>query len=293
MIHKNQNFLEAVLGQTGTIALLKASQHSEEIHNALMPRSVLAWIKAKQDFEGNIPGTDGFVSFKKSENGFSGEVAIGEELHKFVDASLFHVAASVAVAIDAEYEAVSGLRDLDLERLGKSIDLLASREHIVGLLVKSDEGMAIANAKDAEDELSDEEYEKKYGKKRLEKAGAGPGKPAGAIAPTAPTAPTATAPPPKTQPMKPAKVPGAFPAVKPATTPAPTMKLKMSEANFACKLCGETQMKGPKFKGCFCFAGLAKSARVIAADEEGFTIQLSNDWDSESIATLLEAVGHE
>lgn len=286
MIHKNQSFLEAVLGSTGTIALLKASQQSEEIHNALMPRSVLAWIKAAQDFEGYIPGTDDtFVSFSKSEKGFSGEVAIGEELYKFTDASLFHLAASVAVAIDAEYEAVSGLKDLDLERLGKSIDLLASREHIVGLLEKSD-----TDKDPVEDgDLDDEAYEKKYGKKRLEKAGAGPGKPAGAIAPTAPTAPTATAPPPKTQPMKPAKVQGAFPAVKP--TPAPTMKLKMSEADFACKLCGEKQFKGPKFKGCFCFSGLAKSARVIAADEEGFTVQLNEDWDSESIAALLEAVG--
>lgn len=266
---RNHQFLEAVLGAAGAGALFKAAERSVEIQNALLPRAVLAWIKVEQEHAGELPGIVGsYVSFCKSDTGFDGSVAIGDELYKFEGASLFHLAASVAVAIDADAETSVEMKDLDIERLGKSIDLLAQRTRLMRLLKSSEL---------EDEELSDEDYEKKHGKKRFAKT-AGPGKPSGAIAPTPPTAPTAKAPAPTTTPMKSAK----------AKAP---VKLSLSEAAHKCSLCGSAQFTGPRFTGCLCLGGLAKSARVLSADAEGFVVQLSSDWDSAAVATLLEAVG--
>ncbi len=282
---RNQQFLEAVLGPAGAAALSKATRYSPEIQSLVLSRTVLAWIQAETEHDGMVPGVEGsYVAFSKSEAGFTGTISIGSELHRFENASLFHLAASVAVAVDADHEipAVADVSASDIERLGKSIDIMARQQMIGREMAKN------AAVEKDDDELTDEEYEAKHGSKRLEKAKVGPGKPAGAIAPKPPEAPTASAPAPTTAAMTP-KLPSPS---KPMGPPKlPKMKLSLSEASRECPVCGIAQFRGPAFTGCLCLRDLAKHSKVVSTDTTGHTLQLSSAWDREAVATLLEAVG--
>lgn len=135
------NFLQAVLGADGAGALAKAAQRSPSLEAALLPRAIMAWlgVMARASYEGGIPGAgNSYLAFEKSEDRYSGTVGIGETLYSFEKASLYHLGACVAVALGADHERVSpGLRDLDIERLGKSIDLLAKARITVAELKKS------------------------------------------------------------------------------------------------------------------------------------------------------------
>ncbi len=303
---RNQQFLEAVLGAAGASALSKATRYSPEIQSLVLSRTVLAWIQAETEHDGLVPGIEGsYVSFSKSEAGFNGTIAIGSELHRFENASLFHLAASVAVAVDADHEipAVAAVSASDIERLGKSIDIMARQQMIGREMAKNarsniDAGCDIDTCRDCgvdppganSDCEACEAYAKKYPKAiayvdELEKAKVGPGKPAGAIAPKPPEAPTASAPAPTTAAMTP-KLP------KPSAPPKlPKMKLSLSEASRKCPVCVTAQFRGDAFTGCLCLRDLAKHSKVVSTDDTGHTLQLSSAWDREAIATLLEAVG--
>ncbi len=273
------DFLRAVLGPDGTAALLKAAERSAALGSALLPRAALAWVKASPSYKGEIPGLPGTsVSYELGDGGFTGSISIGKELHKFEKASLFALAASVSVAVDMDRAPVPGLRDLDIEKLGKSIDGLAE------VRAKS---MAKA-AEEVDEDLSDEDYKKKHGKDRLKKAGMG--RPAGAIAPVAPTAPTAKAPPPTAAALKP-KAPATAPESLPsAKAKGSSIKLTRSEVSHSCSVCGSSQFKGKAFVGCLCLRSLAKSVTVQSHDDAGVVLKLTG-WDRDSIFTLLESVG--
>lgn len=274
------DFMEAVLGPDGTKALLKAAERSAAIGSALLPRTALAWVRAVSSYEGELPGLPGTsITYGLDGEGFKGTISIGQELHKFEGASLFHLAASVAVAVDLNRAPVSDdLRDIDIEQLGKSIDCLAD--------VRA-KRMAKA-ASDEDDALSDEDYKKKHGKERLKKAGMG--RPAGAIAPVAPTAPTAKAPPPTAAALKP-KAPATAPESLPsAKTKGSSIKLTRSEASHRCSMCGSGQFDGKAFVGCLCLRSLAKAVTVQSNDDAGVVLKLTG-WDRESVFTLLESVG--
>lgn len=121
-------FLKAVLGDDGAHALLRATERSTALENALVPRTILAWIglAARTQYEGSLPGIENsYVAFKKSEDGFSGQISIGDEVYDFKDKSVYHLAASVAVSMGVDHERVSdSVKSRDLKNLGKSIDLL-------------------------------------------------------------------------------------------------------------------------------------------------------------------------
>jgi len=301
--------MASVLGEAGVQALNKVAERSQEIGNVLLPRTILAWIRSEDEFDGELPGVVGSsMSFMKAEGGFTGSVDIAGQPYAFQDVSIFHLVAATAVALGEESASPLDLRDLDLERLGKNIDLLARTKMIARemkknaeLSKKSDEWMG---DNPGDEKLSDEEFARKYDcdretvrarmkKDELEKAAKGPGQPAAAIAPSAPTAPTAHAPAPTAAAMKPPKVKPNAPL-----TPAkpPTVKLTRSEAAHACSLCGSTQFRpiaGPgsmiAFLGCHCLSELTKSA-VSTEVADGYVVQLKG-WDRESLLTLLEAVG--
>lgn len=275
------DFLRAVLGPDGTAALLKAAERATALGGALVPRTALALVKASASYEGTIPGLpDTTLSYRRTDAGFTGSISIGQELHKFEDISLFHLAASVTVAVDADRAPLSQeMRELDIVNLGKSIDGLAE---VRARISKSDE--------DPDDALSDEDYKKKHGKERLKKAGMGMGKPAGAIAPAAPAAPTAKAPPPVASPMKPAATATAAESLPSAKPKGSSLKITKAEAAHACAMCGSAQLRGDVFTGCLCFRALQKSVTVTKIDDSGVTLQFK-DWDRESVFALLEAVG--
>ncbi len=312
----NFNFIAAVLGESGAAALAKAAERSVELSHAFVPRTILAWLQAESEYEGAIPGVGtGYVNFRKNEHGFSGSIQVGAGMHKFEDESLFHVAASVAVALGLDHGKLpESARDIDIERLGRSIDVLAKARRVAVALQKSsppgkyndlpeelkargysaDSAFAIAWAKhNAGKKVRKEEldsFEEKFKKDELEKSGPGTGVAHAPTAPKPPTPPVA----PNTTPAKP-KPPTTGPKPPKAPKPqAPTMQLTRSEAEHPCPSCGQPQFRGDVFRGCLCFSAFAKSVTVMAANPGGITVQFDPaDWGPDELMTFRESVGRE
>jgi len=126
-VNAQQRFLVSILGRDGAQALFKAAERSQPLVNAIVPRAILSWLDLATRFEheGEIPGNPHtYVVFRKSDSGFSGSIKIDEELFTFKDASLYRVAAGIGVALGADNELSEELRDLDLVKLGKTLDAL-------------------------------------------------------------------------------------------------------------------------------------------------------------------------
>lgn len=285
-------FLKAVLGEDGAKALSKAAQRGPELEYALLPRTIMAWlgIAARADFEGQIPGVGNtYLQFAKSEDRYSGSVAVGDEVYSFDSASMLHLGACVAVALGADHERVDpSLRDLDLQRLGKNIDTLVKAR------------IAVAELRKLRLEMT-----------KAAKSPSGGAEPPGpAHAPTPPQAPTAPEAPQPTQTSKgptvsvKPKLPK-LPTPKAATDQvqtgpgtgapkqpkpkSPSLKVTKAEAEAEC-ICGGKQFKDDKFIGCVCFADLAKAVSVTVLDD-GYNLTFGSSWDQEAILTLIESLG--
>lgn len=306
------SFLTAVLGTDGAMALQKASDRSEDLGNALVPRAILSWldVAGRFDYEGEIPGIDGsFVSFSKSETGFNGSIDLHGELHKFNSASIFHLAASVATAIDINDDILpSGIRNSDILKLAKSIDLLAKSK----LLSKAMSYADAMNKVDAEDKYHDKDscfnidcinkdcVELKKNKDSHHGAPS-KGAAAGQIKPAMPIPPTSVAPQQPQTTSKVPKLPGSAQApteaIKPLTPAKPkvaksmTITLTKAEAERGCPLCGKAQFVENEFKGCVCLSALSKNVAVANVDEHGFILKLNEDWGKDEVLTLFECVG--
>ncbi len=303
-------FLVEILGPDGASALEKATARSQELGNALLPRSILAWINTSpEQFQGELPGTALPAGFIKSEAGYSGYVGVGSDIYRFANASLFHVTASVAVALGAQGEGIAAARGIHLEQLGKSIDLLAKSQRLHKELAKksppgkfndlpeklkdegypADKAFAIAwaqkNKEKKSEDLEKEELEKN--KDAVNNPGA-PGPSHAPQKPAMPEPPQKVAPPlpaPKMKPNRP-KIPR---PAKPAT--GATLKLTRSEARKDCELCGIPQFTGEEFTACYCLRVLAKSAKVVSFGDEVVLELDPEDWDLEARTTLLQTVG--
>ena len=326
MSFNRARFLVELLGADGARALAKASDRSGALGDALVPRTIVAWLRSVDSFDGNIPGSDFKVSFSKSEHGFTGHVQLRDNTdYHFRDKPLVHLAGALSVALGVSSTNVPDeVRRLDLERLGKSVDLMVKVERVKKLKVSAGQSRTEESSPgDAHGEYSRQEIYQKDEKKpssecevcggkggkhndrlvagqvlkcrnaKLTKAALNPhggaggtGTTAGPVAPAAPTAPTATAPKPSTKQALPKPA-------KSATAPgAPTtVKLSQSEITHPCSACGRLQFNGPEFVGCSCFRALAKSVTVVSFDADTADIKFGDGWDRESIVTLLEAVG--
>ena len=328
MAFNRARFLIQLLGAQGALALAKASDRSEDLGDALVPRTIVAWLRSTDAYDGEIPGSERHCSFTKSEKGFTGNVEMETDFnYQFSNVPLTHVAGAVAVAMGIVSSNVSDeVRRLDLERLGKNVDLMVKSEQSKKVKVSAGQSRPEeSSAGDAHGETSRQEiYQKaenakcavcggKGGKhndrlvgglvlkcrnanKELAKAALNPGggaggKPgsgttAGPTAPAAPTPPTATAPTPTT------KQTVAKPAASAKPPGAPTtVKLARSEIAHACPVCGKRQFNGDKFVGCSCFSSLAKSVTVVGFDADSADIKFGDGWDKASIVTLLESLG--
>lgn len=251
MNKKQFSFMSSVLGPDGATALKKAASRSSELSGAILPRAIMAWvtIASQLGYEGEIPGVDGtHIEFQKSEVGFSGSIASEGMSYKFHNASHFHVAATVAVALDAQDSLLDpALRDIEIEQLGKSIDVLAKAKAV---------------------------------KAEIEKAGVGePGQAAkpeeqmGAVPPKAP----------EPQGTKQTKKGPKLPKVP----QAPQVKLAMSVVGKSCPMCGKGQFRGEDFVACYCLKDLAKSVRVDAFDD-CYILTLGPKWSKDDIKFLEE-----
>lgn len=293
MAFNRARFLIDLLGPGGARALAKASDRSESLGNALIPRTIVAWLRSVDAYEGHIPGSDCQISFQKSEHGFGGQVQLQGGFYSFTNASLVHVAGAVSVAIGLSGSNVGqDARRLDLERLGKSIDQMVKAE--ASKKVSAGQGRTEESSSgDEHGETGRQEIlqndDKSLRKKALNAgggAGGGTGTTAGPVAPAAPTAPTASAPKPTTTQSLP----------KPAGSAKPpaaglTAKLTRSEITHECPACGRVQFNGPEFVGCSCFRALAKSVTITSFDADTADLKFGDGWDKASVVTLLESVG--
>ena len=280
MDSRKLSFLQAIVGEDGAGALSKATAQSPDLEWAILPRVVMAWLEvvSEGDFDGFLPGIDDTrLSFKKSENEFSGCINIDGDAYTFRDASLYHIAGSVAVALGSDKEHAPPLTSPALSKFGKTVDLLVKARTL--RKAQGRKGGAGGNAQ-------------------------GPG-PAAAPRPSdGPAAPIPEAP----KPSGPAV--GTKAAVAPkkaATTPSgtakpvqgaakqpkkPTMKVTKAEARMACPACGHAQFKAERYVGCICFKSLSKSVQTVStADHTGYILTFGSDWDGEAITVLAESMG--
>lgn len=253
---QHTQFLASVLGQTGSEAMVRAVDRNEALESVLLPRSILSWINTVGKFghDGTIPGIDGsHIQFQKSEDGFTGSVNIYDFVYDFEKASVFHLASSLALALDVAPNDIN-VKDLDIERLGKSIDML-----IKAKLIK------------------DFELDKAAPDQGGGGAGAIPSIPAAQPLGPAPAA-TKVAEAPKMAPRKPK-----------TKLPIPSrIKVTKSEMGHKCGLCGKGSFLDSIYVGCSCLSDLAKSVHSNVDTNE---LTLGDDWDSDAILALLESIG--
>lgn len=263
-------FLRSVMGNEGAKALSKAVDRCQALESVLLPRSIYSWINniSSIGYEGLIPGIENTsLEFQKSDTGYQGSVSIGELIYNFEDSNVFHVASAVAVSLGVEPAKIEA-RNLEIEKLGKSIDILIKKELVKTL--KKD----LDKKKEEKTELSpeDENIEKPKdtdGKEELEKGKISAEAPSGAAEPIAPKPPIqATSVAPK---MKAPKI--------------PKIKVTKSEKEHKCSICSKVGFENDVYVGCDCLKDLAKTIKT-----EGDYLILPN-YDSDTILALYEGLG--
>lgn len=326
---KKTAFLQEVLGPDGAEALLKAVRRSPSLAAVLVPRAILSWTMAAASwgYDGPIPGLMGSsVTFRKAETPglFNGTIDASSLHVALADTTLYRIAAHVAMALQAEPEPLDKkLRDLDIARLGKSIDALAKAQ----LLMQHRTGMAAApqvmsthgdievmhngvgtkpyllRRKSDQRMLIDQVPTLEDAQKLAQDAALGkvelPGqtaKPREALAPIGPAEPA------KQPVQKPAEIPRpdakgpgvkAPPRTKDKVPPVkiPSLKVGKSEAHsHRCKLCQQPQFGGPgRFVGCLCFSALAQDV-LVKTEGPYYELTFGSSWDQDARSALLETL---
>lgn len=140
MTNDAEDFLFAVLGSDGARVLLKAVTRAPILVPVLVPRTILSWLdtSVRLCYEGEIPGIENsYISIKKTETAYSGALTIGDAVHSFENRDIYHVAAAMGVSLGLKtVDSVEEFRRQDLEKLGKSIDLLVKSRVVSDALKK-------------------------------------------------------------------------------------------------------------------------------------------------------------
>ena len=114
-------FLAAVLGP-GAAPVARVA--AEPVYAGyVVPRVVRAWLGSQEGFSGCLPGTTVAASLRKTEAGWGGQVDVDGAVYQFSGESIHHATAAVAAALGSEFVPVRA-RDVDLARLGKTLDAL-------------------------------------------------------------------------------------------------------------------------------------------------------------------------
>lgn len=274
-----QSFLQAVLGDEAAQALRKAAGRSESLSTVLGARTIVGWLglASRYGYDGEVPGLQGsYFRFEKSEDDlFQGEVRMGKDTYEFQGVDLPHVAAGLSVALGANEPPDEDLRDADLAALGQNIDLLLKTQ-----VLKSATSSTCECAEGSQCETSGCPCGCHKENEALEKAGGttAPGEAATQNPPTGPVGGGFT--PPKGK--QPRRGPKGF-----------GTKLTMSQAASKCSVCGETQVKGDRFLGCYCLRDLAKHATMeVDGDDYHITFDPAF-WSREDAILLMDIVGGE
>jgi hypothetical protein len=103
----------------------------------LVPRTILGWVLTKSQYEGQVPGTDVYVNFRKSEDGYAGSVGNRQIPVQSFDGDVFKCVAEIAVSMGFDTGSFEGT-DRMLITLGKSVDALISARGYARELQKGD-----------------------------------------------------------------------------------------------------------------------------------------------------------
>jgi hypothetical protein len=277
------NFMKSILGEDGQQAFNKMIGRAPSIGALLAPRTILGWINtaARINYEGELPGvSNSYVSLSKSDVGIYGAVALEGVHHTFEGHDLVHVAAAISHALGVESIDIDpSLRDTDISKLGKSIDLLVKARTITH--VAEEEMAKFANrlkctcepmslGKESRDEVKTHHKDCPLAKTES------PGQVAAA------RPPLEQQPGPKPQ------------ATQPVVNKPPMQKsarrelmVKHEDVGRDCRVCGQKLFRAGAFVGCMCFRALAKNVQTREI-QLGFVLKLNgSDWDTDTVQTLI------
>ncbi len=254
-------FMVEILGEEGSSALQKAADRHAALSTVLPARSVLGWLllAGRYGFEGQIPGIENsYLSLNKKEGGlFSGFIETAStgvpESYEFDNANILHVAAATSVALGADITPDPSLRQVDVARLGKNLDILIMSRFIK--LVKQE----LEESSSEESSVEKGEFESGVKAK-----------------PLTPKAPEEPIPPSPRQENKNA-------------TKKPGFSITKSQANAKCEVCGEKQIKKHQATLCYCMRDLAKHTKAIQT-ETGYTLEFDDQWTENDISVFKDIV---
>lgn len=129
-------FLRETLGTDGAAAMKRAITKDPRLEYYLVPRTCLSWALTKNQFEGSFPGTDIYVQFVKSEDGYTGSIGKDNNpVTKFTAPDEFNLVAELLTAFDYKTGVFEGT-DRTLVSLGKSVDALLRARMLTNKFIK-------------------------------------------------------------------------------------------------------------------------------------------------------------
>lgn len=129
------NFLKAALGKDGATAIGRAISKTPELENYLVPRTLLGWALNKTEYEGQVPGVELYVSFNKSESGYTGTIG-SSTVAAFTASDEYQLVAEIILGMGFDIKKFEG-SDLQLARFGRSIDALLKATEAIASLSKA------------------------------------------------------------------------------------------------------------------------------------------------------------
>jgi hypothetical protein len=119
------SLLAKVLGEKGLEAL-KPLLKTEALSSFIIPKSIISFLKTASTGKVILPGFD---SLLKTSSGYSGCTTINEVVYEFSKATDVEIAAIISVATGQEPK--SDIKNLDLAKLSKTIELLVKSQQKV------------------------------------------------------------------------------------------------------------------------------------------------------------------
>jgi hypothetical protein len=239
-------FLEAVLGVNGAAIMSRLADSSEIIKTAAVPRTIMSWLGSMEGYNAKLPGSEINLKLVKSESGFYVEFN-GIETE---EASIEKAAAVIAVGLGVT-SGMSKFKDVDLAKLGKTIDLLVKAQK--GLAGGQGGGLAQGHHPS------------------VGSAGAVTGEMNATVGP-----------------IRPDKPEMAKPTV--LQNKGAKIALSEEESEKVCKVCkGKQKDKKGQIKGCHCFTDLSSTLEVKKS-ESGYEVTFGVGWDDAAISIFTNRV---
>lgn len=269
-------FLIEIVGGPGAEALCKSTS-STLLGQAILPRTILSWVNETPKYEGDIPGIPNtYLEFSPTGDLFNGSISINDQIYSFEKASPLHLASAIAVALGIDGASLKNIADRNLQKLGKSIDLL----------VKAQKQQPKTGAKATPTQPIDLQGPTQPSVKQKEKG------PTVSVKP--PPVPGPEALPPSTpmteQAKKVAQNSTKGPKAPKTKKTKMTIKVTKSQATAECPVCRLPQFRAGDLYGCKCWRSLVKNISA-SPTPEGYLLEVPLEIDREELVTLLESMG--